>query len=385
MPIQRPGVHVQEVPGGPRAIAGVPTGVLGVAGRSARGPGNRSWTVTSLAEYAETFGDPACPGALDGAVADFFAQGGSIARVVRVEERPSRSDDGRPVAAPFLDALDALGDGERFDLLALPLAGAEAGLAHRLNGSALELARDRRAFLLLEPPVAWVDPPRDAREARMELGLEGLPMEALHDAAVHWPRLRRANGTAASQACALAGLFARTDTMRGVWKAPAGIEASLLGLGLERSPDEAAMDALRRAAVNPLRQLPGAGTVAWGARTLAGAAGSTDEFRHVPVRRLALFLEESIERGLAWTVFEPNAEPLWASVRQTVGAFLDGLFRQGALAGSSPKEAWFVACGADTMTERDRAEGHLRAHVGFAPLKPAEFVVLSFEARAGCA
>lgn len=383
MLIQTPGVHIKEAPGPVPAIAGGETGVLGVVGRGAHGPMGQSITVRSAAEYEGRFVDFLKPTALDAAVADFFAQGGRVARVVRVEDNPARQTPQRSEAAPFLDGLDALGDGEPFDLLGLALAGEDAALAHRLNGAALELACERRAFLLLEPVPGWTAPPASQRETFSALGLEGLPMEALRNAAVFWPPLRRTKSgdeRPVAHCGALAGLFARIDGSRGVWKAPAGLEAVLAGLTVDREIDEAGQQALLRAAVNPIRRLSG-DTVAWGARTLAGHAGSTDEFRHVSVRRLALFIEEAVERDTRWAVFEPNDEPLWARMRQAIGAFMDGLFRQGALAGSRPEEAWSVACGPATMTSRDQAEGLLRTIVGFAPARPGDFVLLSFEQR----
>ena len=102
----------------------------------------------------------------------------------------------------------------------------------------------------------------------------------------------------------------------------------------------------------------------------------------MPVRRTALFLEESIERGLQWTVFEPNDEPLWQEVRESVGTFLHDLFRAGAFHGHSDSDAYFVRCDRDTTTQRERAAGELVVLVGFAPIRPAEFVVLRIRARA---
>jgi phage tail sheath protein FI len=121
----------------------------------------------------------------------------------------------------------------------------------------------------------------------------------------------------------------------------------------------------------------------WGARTLRGADASADEYKYVPVRRLALFLEESLYRGTQWVVFEPNDEPLWAQVRLNVGAFMHGLFSQSAFQGTTPKDAYFVRCDSQTTTQNDINLGILNVIVGFAPLKPAEFVVISIQQMAG--
>ena len=125
------------------------------------------------------------------------------------------------------------------------------------------------------------------------------------------------------------------------------------------------------------------GRVVWGARTLRGADQLADEYKYVPVRRTALFIEESLYRGTQWVVFEPNDEPLWAQIRLNVGAFMQGLFRQGAFQGRTPREAYFVKCDKETTTQADINLGIVNIVVGFAPLKPAEFVVIKIQQIAG--
>lgn len=171
----------------------------------------------------------------------------------------------------------------------------------------------------------------------------------------------------------VAGLYARTDARRGVWKAPAGIDASVLGARrLEYKLLDAHQDDLNPLGVNLLRVQPAGGLVVWGARTLKPGS----EWRYVNVRRTAIFLRKSIYNGIQWAVFEPNDEPLWANLRLTIGAFLEQQFRQGAFAGQTTREAFFVKCDAETTTEADRAAGIVNVLVGFAPLRPAEFVVV---------
>jgi phage tail sheath protein FI len=135
--------------------------------------------------------------------------------------------------------------------------------------------------------------------------------------------------------------------------------------------------------VNCLRSFPVAGNVVWGARTLQGADALASEWKYVPVRRLAYFLEESLYRGTQWVVFEPNDEPLWAQIRLNVGAFMHNLFRQGAFQGQTPQEAYFVKCDKDTTTQNDINLGIVNIVVGFAPLKPAEFVIIQIQQIAG--
>jgi phage tail sheath protein FI len=182
----------------------------------------------------------------------------------------------------------------------------------------------------------------------------------------------------------VAGLYAKTDANRGVWKAPAGIEASLTGVaGLKETLTDDENGVLNQKAVTCLRTFNVYGTVIWGARTLRGNDEIGSEWKYIPVRRTALFIEESLYRGLKWVVFEPNDEPLWAQIRLNVGAFLRDLFRQGAFQGTTPRDAYFVKCDRETTTQNDINKGIVNILVGFAPLKPAEFVIIQIQQIAG--
>jgi uncharacterized protein len=182
----------------------------------------------------------------------------------------------------------------------------------------------------------------------------------------------------------VAGIYARTDAQRGVWKAPAGSDASVNGAtALAVTMSDAENGQLNPRGINCLRTLPVYGNVVWGSRTLHGDNDRGSEWKYVPVRRMALFLEESLYRGTQWVVFEPNDEPLWAQIRLNIGAFMQGLFRQGAFQGRSPREAYFVKCDRETTTQTDINNGIVNIHVGFAPLKPAEFVVIRIQQIAG--
>jgi hypothetical protein len=183
---------------------------------------------------------------------------------------------------------------------------------------------------------------------------------------------------------AVAGVLARTDAQRGIWKAPAGIDANLRGVsGLTMRLTDSEQGRLNPLGINCLRTFPVVGTVIWGARTLRGADVLASEWKYLPVRRVALYLEESLYRGTQWVVFEPNDEALWSQIRLNVGAFMHNLFRQGAFRGTSPKEAYFVKCDKETTTQNDINIGVVNVVVGFAPLKPAEFVVIKLQQMAG--
>jgi uncharacterized protein len=182
----------------------------------------------------------------------------------------------------------------------------------------------------------------------------------------------------------VAGIFARTDTQRGVWKAPAGLDATLVGvpqISVNLTDNE--NGELNPLGINCLRAFPVSGRVVWGSRTLQGNDSLASEWKYIPVRRTALYIEESLYRGTQWVVFEPNDEPLWSQIRLNAGAFMQNLFRQGAFQGQSPRDAYFVKCDKETTTQNDINLGIVNIVVGFAPLKPAEFVIIKLQQMAG--
>jgi hypothetical protein len=211
-----------------------------------------------------------------------------------------------------------------------------------------------------------------------------------NDAAIFFPRpqipdpLNGNRPRAVAVSGTIAGLFAKTDSTRGVWEAAAGTTAILSGVSaLACDVTDAENEILNALGINCLRSLSVYGIVCWGARTLDGADQIDSEWKYIPVRRLALYLEASLYQGTQWAVFEPNGEPLWAQIRLDVGSFMQDLFRQGAFQGSTPTTAYFVKCDSDTTTQADIDRGVMNILVGFAPLEPAEFVVLRIEQLAG--
>ena len=244
--------------------------------------------------------------------------------------------------------------------------------------------RRRRAFLI-------VDGDPNLTVATMASGgSSGLTGNDGLFSALYWPWVRASDPQQGGvvrdfpPSAFVAGVMARTDGSRGVWKAPAGSDASLNGaVGLSVTMSDPHNGQLNPLGINALRTLPVYGHVVWGARTLHGQNDRGSEWKYVPVRRLALFLEESLFRGTQWVVFEPNDEPLWSQIRLNVGAFMNNLFRQGAFQGTSPRDAYFVKCDRETTTQNDINNGIVNIHVGFAPLKPAEFVVIRIQQMAG--
>ncbi|GAA1154771.1 MULTISPECIES: phage tail sheath C-terminal domain-containing protein [Streptomyces violaceusniger group] len=281
--------------------------------------------------------------------------------------------------------LQALRDIEDVNLLSLPeLAGYESvGDMVTVLSAADRLCRERRIFLLVDAPSAW----GSVDAARAGIGAFE-PVRSDH-AALYFPQLRLTDPLtgrlrAFPPSGALAGVMARTDGERGVWKAPAGTEARLAGvysLAVQLTDRENGL--LNPLGINCLRTFPVVGPLVWGARTLKGADALDSEWKYVPVRRLALHIEESLRRGLQWVVFEPNTEQLWQQIRLNASGYLHTLFEKGAFKGGTPRQAYFVKCDKDTTTDEDIANGIVNVVVGIAPVKPAEFVIVKIQQMAG--
>jgi phage tail sheath protein FI len=279
--------------------------------------------------------------------------------------------------------LYALRDVDLFNLLVIPrTAQMDDTQAKSVMAAAINFCIERRAFYIVDPnpDKAW----NDIGAWVSDLGISE------RNAAIFFPHVQVAdprNGFRLANippSGSVAGVFARTDGARGVWKAPAGIDATLTGVqSLAQSLTDQENGVLNQLGINCLRSFPVYGRVVWGSRTLRGADQTADEYKYVPVRRLALFIEESLYRGSQWVVFEPNDEPLWSQIRLNIGSFMHGLFRQGAFQGKSPKEAYFVKCDRETTTQDDINKGIVNILVGFAPLKPAEFVIIKLQQIAG--
>jgi hypothetical protein len=279
-------------------------------------------------------------------------------------------------AGGVFDRLDAL---DAFNLLVVP-GETTPGVVATLQA----YCRKRRAFCIIDcAATATVDSVR-AQAAAASAGPG--PMNS----ALFFPWITALDPLAGGQprnfppGGFVAGIYARTDSARGVWKAPAGTEAGVrgaTGLAVVLRDDENGV--LNPLAVNCLRRFPAPGIVVWGSRTLDGTDARASEWKYVPVRRTALYIEESLVRGTQWAVFEPNGEPLWAQLRLNVGAFMNHLFRQGAFQGQTPRDAFFVKCDRETTTQSDILNGIANVWVGFAPLKPAEFVVIKIALKVG--
>jgi phage tail sheath protein FI len=306
--------------------------------------------------------------------------------------------DSQPLAAADFEGspndksgLFALEKADLFNLLCIPADTREGDTPKTTYQSAVNYCTKRRAMLIIDPRAAWAaNPDTAAATALGDLNNLGINGPAARNAALFFPRIIESDPTRGGQLdvfvpCgAIAGIFARTDATRGVWKAPAGLDAAINGIaGLQVNLSDDENGQLNPHGINCLRNFAEAGPVVWGARTLRGADSIGDEYKYIPVRRVALFIEETLYRNTQWAVFEPNDEPLWAQIRLNIGAFMHDLFRQGAFQGMAPKDAYFVKCDKETTTQNDINLGIVNIVVGFAPLKPAEFVVIKIQQMAG--
>ncbi|MBA3769658.1 MAG: phage tail sheath family protein [Blastocatellia bacterium] len=390
MPVEAdyPGVFLEEVAGGVSTISRVDTSVTAFAGWAPMGPTDRAEPVASWGEFEIKFGGLDVRGLLGYSVYHFFGNGGRKAYVLRLTATDSDSADGivlEPNVSDFENTLlPADGSGGLYDLDRIDIFNllCVPGETNPVTVMALQkFCRDRRAFLILDcPEGAAFD---DVRSIPGLISGDDSINAAFYFPWIVAPDKLQEDSPREFPPCGfVAGLYARTDSSHGVWKAPAGTDARLtgvVGVASDKNLTDTQNGVLNRKAVNCIRSLPDRGTVVWGGRTLRGADELGSEWKYVSVRRTGLFIEESLYRGLKWVVFEPDDEPLWAQIRLTVGNFMYDMFRRGALQGSTTKNAYFVKCDQTTTTQNDIDRGFVNIVVGFAPIKPAEFVIIRLQ------
>jgi phage tail sheath protein FI len=354
-------------------IQGVASSNTGFIGSALSGPIDKAVHITSFSEYEREFGGLGSESPMSYAVWHYFENGGRHAYVVRVVKNPPKKNGGAAIIGfkEIKQGLKAFDQVDLLNLLCIPPFGFQLDVDLQTWKAALEYCTSRRAFLIVDAPAI----------GEKEAVMRSIP--ASRDAAVFYPRLVMPdllNGSSVglfAPCGAVAGIFARTDTNYGVSRAPAGAYATLVGtLGVSASPSDEDVDELGQMGINCIRYSPSHGLVIWSARTLQSPDPFVSEWKYIPVRRTALYIEESLYRGLHWTASEPNDEPLWAQIRLNVGAFMQTIFQQGALQGTSATQAYFVKCDKETTRQADIDKGITNLLVGFAPLRPAEFVMI---------
>ena len=362
-----------EASSGTHPIAGAPTGIAAFVGWAAQGPTDGAILVHSWLEFEQQFGgfDPRFY--LGYAVSHFFANGGQQAYVVRL------ASDGTPAAsAAVMTGVHLLDAVPIFNLLAVP-GEADPGLIAQLQA----YCAGRKAFLIADSAV-------DSTFATLQNGPDSRITGAdAINSAFYFPWL---NVMDAQQNLTrpfppsgfVAGIYAATDAARGVWQAPAGITAPITGaLDPVVKLTDAENAVLNPHAVNCIRILPRFGDVVWGARTLAGGDQAASDWTYVPVRRLALYIETSVHDGTKWATFEPNDAQLWSELNHSIGAFMQALFAQGAFKGQSAAETYFVQCDAQNNPPSGVDQGIVNIAIGFAPVRPAEFIIIQIQQIAG--
>jgi phage tail sheath protein FI len=363
-------------------INGVATSITAFIGSALRGPTDMPGSVTSFDDFERLYGGLWAPSTLGYAVQQFFLNGGSQALIVRV----AGDDLGGITDADIIASLPTLGQTDLFNLLCIPPLKRSGGDVGKQSwDAAIAYAKLRRAFVIVDPAEHWATP---ADVLDVSTGVNTV-VTAADNAAIYFPRILASDPLTEAVASfapggAIAGIFASTDLQRGVWTAPAGIQAAMsgvLGLSLGGSTDagkitDADNAKLNPAGINCLRNFPVYGDVVWGARTLQGADALASDWKYIPVRRLGFYIEQSVVRGTQWSIFEPNAPQLWAQITLSVGNFMQTLFTRGAFKGTTPGEACFVRCDNTTNTPADIESGVINIVIGFAAVSPAEFVII---------
>lgn len=290
----------------------------------------------------------------------------------------------------FIDVFDTDSELDKvpiFNLLVIP------GVAD--NGvwsAALAFCEKKQAFVILDPPAQAIAAPNSSFvPSRWIADLMDSIVPKSQNGAIYFPYLKSndpltGNPIELPPSGFVAGIYARTDLNRGVWKAPAGLETTVsntTGVVESGRMTDPRQGTLNPKGINCLRSFPGVGTVVYGARTLVSENTALQQWKYVPVRRVTLFIEQTLYRNLGWVVFEPNDEPLWAAIRLSIEGFMLSLFSQGAFQGATPSQAFQVKCDKSTTTQTDVNNGIVNIVVAFAPLKPAEFVIIKIAQLAG--
>lgn len=371
-----PGAPIHKPPYVPPVIESASTSTAAIIGSFPKGSMTSPQQVRTWVAFEKEYGGLETEALSSLCIKQFFDNEGKAIWVVRIGTGQIKG------VAPFLQGLSLLDRIGGFNILFIPQTEQLPDThAIKVMHAAIALVGKHRAMYVLDVPQ--LDAPRQTVRTltswlNQQSGLNH-PNVAMYVPRVQVPPFLKKAPLHIPASGAMAGVWARTDQQQGIWKAPAGTAAILHGVqGIEQTLTQPEMGQLTQLGINPIRQTSSSQVVAWGARTLS----SNREWQYLAVRRLALFLETSIQQGLGWVVDKPNDEPLWAHIRQTVDVFLQSLFRQGAFQGQKSQEAYFVKCGPDTISSADQTAGNVNIMIGFAPLKPAEFIILTIQQKA---
>ena len=363
------------IPSSVHPIAGAPTAIAAFVGWATQGPTDGAILVRTWLEFEQQFGgfDPRFY--LGYAVSHFFANGGQQAYIVRLASDGGSTPTASAAVMIGVHLLDAV---PIFNLLAVP-GEADPGLIAELQA----YCAGRKAFLIADSAI-------DSTFATLQNGPDSRMTGAnAINSAFYFPWLKaldaQQNVTRPFPPSGfVTGIYAATDAAHGVWLAPAGIGAPVTGVSdpvVKLTDAENAV--LNPHAVNCIRDFPRLGDVVWGARTLGGSDQAASDWTYVPVRRLALYIETSVHDGTKWATFEPNDAQLWSELNHSIGAFMQALFAQGAFKGQSAAETYFVQCDAQNNPPSGVDQGIVNITIGFAPVRPAEFIIIQIQQIAG--
>jgi len=379
-----PGVYVEEITSGSKPIAGVATSITAFVAKATKGPVGKAELVQGFDDYKRIYGEIASEDDTMGlAVQAFFHNGGKSAYICRLSGEGSVPLSVSDFTAFYDNILQKIRD---ISIILVPGEyWAKDGTGNPIISATLAHCE------MMKSRMVVIDPPPDL-ELNQETTVKDLALPSSSYSVLYYPWVKISNPfynaktnpntnktlTIAPSSFA-AGIWARVDESRGVWKAPAGIEAKLIGAtGLKYKIGDTENDQYNSLGVNCIRNFSRIGLMVWGARTLA----TNSEWRYIPVRRTAIMIEQSIYEGTQWVVFEPNDHNLWSALRSNIVSFMHGLFRKGAFQGAKASDAYFIRCGlGDTMTQEDIDAGQVIVIVGFAPLKPAEFVIVRIQQK----
>lgn len=387
--LHHPGVYIQALPGDTHVITGAPTSITGFIGYLRQGPLDTPVHLLNFGDFQRRFGGLDSASDTSFQVWQFFLNGGAecwVSRCVASNGGPPSGSDiaGDSAARTGVYAFDNVG---ALNLLCAPdLRG--MGTSDYLTAATalLNYAVQRRAFAILDLPATVNTVSLAQQWMNSTLATFG---PSIVNAAAYFPEVLAADpfsgqSSQIGPSGTMAGIYAQTDVSCGVWKAPAGISTALAGVQqLAYVLNDQENGILNPLGLNALRTFPTYDSVAWGARTLASANAADEDWKYLNVRRLALYIEQSLIQGLQWVVFEPNDENLWAQIRLTINSFLHPLFLQGALVGATADQAYKVICDASTTTPEDMDNGIVNILVLFAPVKPAEFVEIRLQQITG--
>ena len=402
--ITPPGVYVEEMPNNNHSVIPAPTAITAFLGRAKKGDANTPTSVSNFGEFERMFGGLGKDYPLSYAIQDFFLNGGEQAIIVRLipskedsDETSEQNDDtpkndkahknGRRLcASDYLGSqeeqtgLYALEKVEIFNILCIPPDSTTpewVDIDELVWQTASIYCQQRNAFLLVDPPSRWSEKYKVGKSSDIDSISLGIVGEPARYAATYFPRiekedpLRDMNVRQFPICGVIAALYARTDRESGVWKAPAGISSSILGIKqLQFNLTDMESGTLNEQAINALRNMRDVGPVAWGVRTLRGQTNLDDDYKYIQVRRLVNYIKLSIQQSISWAAFQPNDEQLWSTLRQSIGGFMKELQNQGAF------YSYQVACDATTTTATDIEQGIVNISIQIAPVTPAEFIII---------